>query len=356
MGLFLLESIMKKMHLFSVLFSLFLVACSKQPLPFESYDAAQLSIKSLNTALKPAGTTRVSTEQVLPFSSTYLSLRHQMYQRLQAMTLSNAQTQQLNYLIIAERFPERFFSWPAQVNVLDNLFSAQMQSTQSSEVIEWLKFTQDQLDSALQSNLRLNKVELNLLQGYLKTSLLKHASANDLKAQIAEFNDYLAKYKPRGSIGLRGLANGSEWYQSKLNYFSGAVKSPLQWVDIINQHIHSDSYTAPNLNYSMTHHTSFISQYLSKAPKIKGIDWQTDYMLLPAMAKNSQLSPEDKRLMLALMETDVGIHYHAWTLSQAKVNLVKRLAISERNAQYLVEDSVLYPAHAFSFAEQLLTL
>jgi len=77
---------------------------------------------------------------------------------------------------------------------------------------------------------------------------------------------------------------------------------------------------------------------------------------LPAMAKNSQLSPEDKRLMLALMETDVGIHYHAWTLSQAKVNLVKRLAISQRDAQYLVEDSVLYPGHAFSFAEQLLTL
>ena len=135
------------------------------------------------------------------------------------MTLSNAQTQQLNYLIIAERFPERFFSWPSQVNVLDNLLSAQIQSTKANEVIEWLKFTQDQLDSALQSNLRLNKVELNLLQGYLQTPLLKQSSANDLKAQIAEFNDYLAQYKPRGSIGLRGLANGSEWYQSILSFW-----------------------------------------------------------------------------------------------------------------------------------------
>ena len=356
MGLFILEFIMNKTHLLSVLFSLFLVACSKQPPPFESYGAAQQSIKSLNTALKPVGTASVPHEQVLPFSSAYLSLRHQMYQRLQTMTLSNAQTQQLNYLIIAERFPERFFSWPSQVNVLDNLLSAQIQSTKANEVIEWLKFTQDQLDSALQSNLRLNKVELNLLQGYLQTSQLKQSSVNDLKAQIAEFNDYLAQYKPRGSIGLRGLANGSEWYQSKLNYFSGAVKSPLQWVDTINQHLQIDSHTAPNLSYNEHHSTSFISQYLSKAPIVKGIDWQTDYMLLPAMAKNSQLSPEDKRLMLALMETDVGIHYHAWTLSQAKVNLVKRLAISQRDAQYLVEDSVLYPGHAFSFAEQLLTL
>ena len=135
MGLFLLEFIMNKTHLLSVLFSLFLVACSKQPPPFESYGAAQQSIKSLNTALKPVGTASVPHEQVLPFSSAYLSLRHQMYQRLQTMTLSNAQTQQLNYLIIAERFPERFFSWPAQVNVLENLLSAQMQSTKSNEVI-----------------------------------------------------------------------------------------------------------------------------------------------------------------------------------------------------------------------------
>ncbi|WP_338366905.1 hypothetical protein [uncultured Pseudoalteromonas sp.] len=347
---------MNKTHIISVLFGLFLVACSKQPTPFESYDVAQVSIKNLNSTLKNTNSDHVLQEQVFPFSLAYLSSRHEIYQRLQTMALSKAQMEQLNYLIIAERFPERFFSWPAQINVLENVLVARQGKASYKDVIDWLEFTQNQLESALQSNLRLNKVELDLLKGYLKTSLLNIPGESDLKAQVAQFSGYLAQYKPRGSIGLRGLANGSEWYQSKLNYFSGEVKSPLQWVEKINQYLQATPATVANFEYNDDHSSSFVSQYLSDAPKVSGLDWHTEYMLLPVMANKILLSPKDKKLMLALMETDIGIHYHAWTLSQAKVNLVKRLAISERDAQYLVEDSVLYPAHAFSFAEQLLTL
>jgi len=57
--------------------------------------------------------------------------------------------------------------------------------------------------------------------------------------------------------------------------------------------------------------------------------------------------------MLTMMETDIGIHYHAWTIEQAKVNLSKRLKVSEQTAQYLVEDIILYPGQSFSFCGQI---
>ena len=58
--------------------------------------------------------------------------------------------------------------------------------------------------------------------------------------------------------------------------------------------------------------------------QIKGLDWLTGFTILPVMASEN-CSVADRTLMLALMETDVGIHYHAWTIPQARVNLMKRL-------------------------------
>ncbi|XQF92064.1 hypothetical protein ACOBV9_10960 [Pseudoalteromonas espejiana] len=100
---------------------------------------------------------------------------------------------------------------------------------------------------------------------------------------------------------------------------------------------------------------SFVSEFLKSTPIVQGLDWQTNYKILPSMASNASLNLSDKNLMLALMETDVGIHYHAWTLPQAKVNLIKRLSVTEDDAQYLVEDIILYPAQSFSFAQQIVS-
>jgi hypothetical protein len=99
-----------------------------------------------------------------------------------------------------------------------------------------------------------------------------------------------------------------------------------------------------------------ISEFLEsdKQAQAQGLDWLTKFKTLPVLAQNKAITAADKTLMLALMETDVGIHYHAWTLPQAKVNLIKRLDISESDAQYLVKDIVLYPAQSFSFAQQVL--
>ena len=39
------------------------------------------------------------------------------------MDLNLNQIAQVNYLVIAERFPERYFNWPAQVDVLKNMLA-----------------------------------------------------------------------------------------------------------------------------------------------------------------------------------------------------------------------------------------
>lgn len=356
MGLFLLEFKMNKTRFLPVLFSFFLVACSKQPVPFQNYDNAQASIKALNAPIKETDNETIVSEKVIfPFSTQYLTKRHRIYQRMQAMELTTEQTNQLNYLIIAERFPERYFSWPVQSNVLNNLLSKSPTDAQFANAATWVKFTQDQLDSALQSNLKLNKVELGIMKDYVQSALSANYNSDDLKQQLKGFYNYLVNYKVRGSLGLRGLANGSEWYQSKLNYFSGTVYSPLQWVELLNEQIKTTTSTKPSLVYSQSHTVSFVSEFLKSTPIVQGLDWQTNYKILPSMASNASLNPSDKNLMLALMETDVGIHYHAWTLPQAKVNLIKRLSVTEDDAQYLVEDIILYPAQSFSFAQQFLS-
>ena len=93
---------------------------------------------------------------------------------------------------------------------------------------------------------------------------------------------------------------------------------------------------------------------LTDDSKIVGLDWSTGYTLLPQRANAIQLEPADALLYMAMMETDLGVHYHAWTLSQARLNLLKRLNINEEDARILVEDIIFYPGQSFSFAPQLL--
>ena len=99
---------------------------------------------------------------------------------------------------------------------------------------------------------------------------------------------------------------------------------------------------------------SQLTKLLLTDSKIMGLDWSTGYTLLPQRANATQLEPADAQLYMAMTETDPGVHYHAWTLSQARLNLLKRLNISEEDARILVEDIIFYPGQSFSFAPQLL--
>ncbi|KDC52767.1 hypothetical protein [Pseudoalteromonas fuliginea] len=341
---------------FSLLLCLFLVACSKQPQPYESFEDAQVGLKTLNMALVLSGANKTDkiTKEQLVFSDAYLAKRHTIYQNLMDMELNLNQIAQVNYLVIAERFPERYFNWPAQVDVLKNMLAFEGTKNTPDNVITWLKLTQETLDSAKQSNLKLNKVELALLQSYVLSAIGTNDVQPALKSHIRAFSDYLASYRPRGSVGLRGLPNGTQWYQSKLNYFSGEVHSPLEWVTLLNEKIKVLDRVAFDSKQPTSHQKSFLVQYLSDEKLIEGLDWQANYQDLPAMASNMDMSDKDKTLMLAMMESDIGIHYHAWTLPQAKVNLVKRLKMSPEEAQYLVEDIILYPGQSFSFIKQMM--
>jgi len=349
---------MYKTFSFLLIVCLFLTACNKQPQPFSSFEDAQSALKTLNAALIQSKTVEneILTEQQLVFSEAYLAKRHAIYQGLMDMDLESNQIAQVNYLVIAERFPERYFNWPAQINVLKNMLALNGKVYKPDSIIKWLKLTQDQLDSAVQSNLKLNKVELSLLQLHVDKTLQNNTIQGALKSQLRSFRDYLDSYKARGSIGLRGLANGSEWYQSKLNYFSGSVHSPLEWSSILNKKINTLKVTKPILVRAVPaeHERSFTVRSLQGDKIIEGLDWQTHYIDLPSMAANTETSADIYSLMLVMMETDIGIHYHAWTLPQARVNLVKRLNISDEFAHYLAEDIILFPGQSFSFASKAL--
>lgn len=338
-------------------FFIFLASCSKQTDPYSSFDDAQQALISLNSTLNQDSRSVDSKNLVdlaMPFTASYLDKRHGIYQRLMDMQLTQAQVELVNYLVIAERSAERYFAWPAQVNVLNNMLSLDSSSQSLKIINQWLKFSQQQLDDAKASNLKLNKIELMRLKRYVHSALVNEETPNELLAQLNTFNEYLTAYQPRGNPGLRGLANGSEWYQSKLNYYSGKVHPPLQWVVLLNNKIKTLTPVIFNTELEKTHQYSFLVHYLKNDTQIEGLDWLSNYKNLAEMAKNKQLSLSEKTRMLAIMETDVGIHYHAWTLPQAKINLLKRLNINEDDAQYLVEDIVLYPGQSFVFSSQVL--
>ena len=346
---------MNKTPIISLLFCLLLASCSKPADLFSSYEEAQSALISLNTALsaqKNLNSTGLSNEQ-LPFTDSYLARRHAIYQQLMQMKLSSAQTHQVNYLVIAERFPERYFAWPAHTDVLSNMLSIVKNDAQYKNIEQWLIFVQTQLKAAEQSNLKLNKIEHNYLKHYVQQAINSTDTPIELNESLSVLNNYLAQYKPRGSIGLSGLANGSQWYQSKLNYFANDVLSPLEWLSRINSKFKSMQSQKQHTMVEASN-VSQLTKLLLTDSKIMGLDWSTGYTLLPQRANTTQLEPADAQLYMAMMETDLGVHYHAWTLSQARLNLLKRLNISKEDARILVEDIIFYPGQSFSFAPQLL--
>jgi hypothetical protein len=346
---------MNKMPLFSFLLCLLLTSCAEKAPQYASFTQAQQALKAVNIALyQPENIkNKALIDEQLPFSEAYLAKRHSIYQQLMQMQLTAQQSEQINYLVIAERFPERYFAWPAHTNVLANLLTLSNTPAEYLKVRNWLQWVQRQLVNAEQSNLKLNKVELSLLTSYVQNAMNNSDTPNTLLAQLNSINDYLLAYTPRGSIGLYGLANGSAWYQSKLNYYSGQVHSPLQWLSIINERLKTQPLHPLEAVLTVPTEQSLVLQYAKKVQPIPGLDWRTQYQDLPAMADKVTLSHFEKSLLLALMETDVGVHIHAWTLPQARINLIKRLQISDTMANDLVTNIVLYPAQSFSFYSQL---
>ncbi|MFY8325938.1 hypothetical protein [Pseudoalteromonas sp. ZZD1] len=336
---------------------LLLWGCSEPELKYSSIEQIDQQIKIQNVLLQP-NKTPISVSVIklaqLPFSEQYLEQRHTIYKSLRALTLDENTQQLADYLSISERFPARYFPWPSQVNVVENMLNNNVPQQQISD---WIDFTAEQLSLGLQSKLKLNKIEL--AEFHLRLTELKSRDdlTEGLTKSLNSFNTYLQQYTPRGSVGLHGLPNGSPWYQSKLNYFAGKTDAPLKWLVKIQKQLANIDNIPFTLTLQQEHRQSVLEQWLESKSldMVSGFDWSQGYYNLPLSASRAlqNMSNDEKYFWLAMMETDIGIHYHAWTIQQAKVNLSKRLNLSSETAEYLVNDIVFYPAFSFSFASLL---
>ncbi len=326
--------------------SLMLIACSEQTKGFKTLSEGQQQLRNINNLI--LNQAEASKASVWPFSEEYLQARHLTYQGLKATQLSDSQQAQLNYLIIAQRYPERYFVWPVQRDVVKQ---ARLQDDYSAQLlVNWLELVKSQLIAAEQSKLKLNKIELSLLHNMVKANL-DHNNDDSVQAALHNLERYLADYKPRSKLGLVGLANGKDWYQSKLNYYSGVIKPPLNWLSDIQAPLTQSQ----EINFSFpelaSHTQPLVMHYFNNSRQFAGLDWQLEF--IDPLASKRKLSREELYFWLVMMETDLGIHYHTWSELQARVNLTKRLGINQQLADWLIEEIVLYPAMSFIFISEL---
>ncbi|MEM5553039.1 hypothetical protein WNY63_20155 [Pseudoalteromonas neustonica] len=341
-------------HLLTVCFLGFLLSgCGESHTQYQTKDHALQTLQTLNQLLKTNGSIKQVSEEQWPFTNAYLEKRHLIYQGINTFDLEPTEQRLLDYLIIAERFPERYFPWPAHIPVLENMLNYNQTLDISQQIASWINFNQQQLILAKESNLKLNSIELGMLKQQVSVSLNRPSLPSNVQLALQGFNEYLLAYIPRGSAGLHGLANGGPWYQSKLNYFSGMTKPPLNWLVAVQSELKVRQRESFGLTLALDHQYSVLEQWLKPtAIESIGFDWAQNYQDLTkaVLSKKSELTAPDQVFWMAMMETDVGIHYHAWTPQQAKVNLLKHLSLTPQQAQYLVEDIVFYPGSSFSFS------
>ncbi|KAF7770183.1 hypothetical protein PCIT_a3167 [Pseudoalteromonas citrea] len=280
------------------------------------------------------GTVIEPDKLTLPFSEAYLKQRHFLYERADITSFDVSQQSELAYLKIQERYPERFLPWPAQTNILRNL------TTKNASVEHWSTFVVQRLSDAKESKILLSRYERNTLSGYIEEA---SDEANELKA-------YLAQYKPRTRLGLYQHPNGKEWYQSKLNYYYGISKSPNETLNQIQKELASLGKKG-SLALSVPDTNHFALSYLKvHCDLVQGLNWVDSYVNLPATAKQCIASHKSEitRLLLSLMEIDIGLHYQGWSEQQARVTLQARVRMTDFDANKFVAGTVLYPATVFS--------
>ncbi|KTF14872.1 hypothetical protein [Pseudoalteromonas sp. H105] len=345
-------------YLGASLLILFLTACSEPVTHYADVNQVRHQLKLQNSLLQPLKNQTIhemKTESKLPYSESYLKTRHEIYRSLNAMNLTPSEQQLTDYLSIAERFPARYFPWPANINVVENMLNAE--SLTEQQIVNWVEFTEQQLSKGLESKLKLSKLELNSLKSHITRAKQQANIPKDIAKALVNLDEYLADYIPRGSLGLLGLPNGAAWYQSKLNYFGQKTNPPLVWLTKIQSMLELSLQQKYTRSFSNDHSESLLEQWVNvhSDKLIEGLDWEQNYKNLPlsALALIETMTESDKVFWLAMMETDLGIHYHAWTAQQARVNLEKRVKLSSEQATYAVENLVYFPAFSFAFAPLL---
>ena len=382
---------MNKITQFLLIFLLpVLVACNDARIPkSESTEDSIEQLKVLNFLLLP---TQVPLNDGInyPFDDEYLIKRHQIYTDLSMLQTSDdlIANEELDYLMIQQRFPERYFPWPSATNVLDNVLFNTVETKNNALIPEatiWLQFVQARLEEATKSNIKLNKMAHNDLITRVslvneKLNNIKNSSElTDFRIALEQLNNYVLKYKPRNMLGLRQMPNGVDWYQSKLNYFLGGVKAPDEWLIAIQRKLKSwddlkqisiDKVSDAKLKKQLIDAgfkipkpllDSLISQFGTELlnAKVDGLDWQQGYInynktFEKLYSETELINNNFKLFWLTLAEIDLGIHYQGWGLKQAQHVLNMRFDLTEDEVASLIEYVVFYPGQIMSGVKGLL--
>jgi len=326
-----------------------------------------------------------------PFNDTYLMQRNEIYEDLAKSNQLNASisNKELDYLMIQQRFPERYFPWPAQIDVLDPALlnaSVDHNKTLLLQAEKWVEFVKGRLQEATKSNIKLNKMahadllhRIDLVNLKLDRLSLDNDEFKSLKNKLTELQSYVLKYKPRNMLGLRQMPNGVDWYQSKLNYFLGDVKAPDEWLITIQAEIKGFNINEPILINKITNNAlklelikngfnipqpllaSLLSGFekILIESKVSGLDWQQGYInynetFEQLYSKSEIINGDFKLFWLTIAEIDLGIHYQGWGKKQAQHVLNKRFVLTNKEAESLIEFVVFYPGQIMSGVNGLL--
>ena len=299
-------------------------ACNEKQ-KLSSFEEVQSQLKNINLVLSTDS--KLKQSQVLPFSKAYLKNRHTALSTVDLHSLTAFQLRELQYLIIQERYPERFLPWPASVNVATGLNEEQKQV--------WQKLVITRLEDAKKSKIFYNRYELNKLQAYSESE------------SLTDLIEYFRTYKPRSRLGIYQLPNGKEWYQSKVNHYLGAVESPQ--IILANIQTLTSQYSKHNSN-SVAFSISDIAK--KHCSIVDGLNWEHDFINFSATFEQCEIKNllVYKQVTLVLAEIDLGIHYQAWSEQQAMVVINQKLALEQEKARALLEYVVMKPAAVLSLA------
>jgi len=368
-----------------------LVACSEPKTPqSKDIQGTIVKLKALNQLLYPVNASFNSSFQ-FPFDDMYLMQRNQFYiDFAQSDSYELFSKKELDYLMIQQRFPERYFPWPAKIDVLDKvLFNAIIEQKESVilKAATWVKFVKQRLQEATLSKIKLNKMahadlltRINRVNDKLNELVTKdNVKFRSLKKELNALQAYVFEYKPRNMLGLRQMPNGVDWYQSKLNYFLEKVKAPDEWLilvqrelttlnmstlalvnrdveDLLLKKLIDDGFSISEPLLSVLAST-FTGDLLKS--KVSGLDWQQGYInfnkTFDNLYKNTnKIDNNFKVIWLTMAEIDLGIHYQGWSLKQASHVLKQRIALNDAEAVSLIEYVVFNPGQIMSGTRALL--
>ena len=299
-------------------------ACTEQQ-KLSSFEEVQSQLKNINSVLVTESKREVS--QVLPFSEGYLKQRHIALNSADLQSFTEYQVNELKYLIIQERYPERYLPWPAAKNVASNLSEGQKQA--------WQNLVQTRLENAKQSKISYNRYELKRLKTYSESE------------SLTDLADYFKTYKPRSRLGIYQLPNGKEWYQSKVNHYLGSVKDPQ--VVLASIQALTNEYENQETDLEALSLVEIAKKHCSI---IAGLNWQHAFVNLHATFEQceKQKLGAYKQLILVLAEIDLGIHFQAWSEHQAMVVLNQKLLLEKEQGRKFLEYIVMKPAAVLSLA------